>query len=138
VDRFNDMLHGIQMRDNDIRKALLDREEALRDAEKARERFRFMAESMPQKIFTATPEGDVDYFNLQWKEFVQLPLVNAGWIQFLHPDDLDPNLRGWRHSIETGEPFHFQHRLRRADSVYRWHLTRAHAMRDADGNSAQC
>jgi len=134
VDRFNDMLSGIQLRDNNIRRALLDREEALQDAEKARERFHFMAESMPQKIFTATPSGDVDYFNLQWKEFVGFPLENEGWIQFLHPDDLDANLRGWRHSIETGEPFHFQHRIRRADGVYRWHLTRAHAMRDADGN----
>jgi PAS domain S-box-containing protein len=134
VDRFNDMLRGIQLRDNNIRRALLDREEALQEAEKARERFHFMAESMPQKIFTATPSGIVDYFNLQWKEFVGVPLENEGWIQFLHPEDRDANLRGWRHSIESGEPFHFQHRLRRADGVYRWHLTRAHAMRDADGN----
>ena len=44
-----------------IEKALREREEALRDAERARERFRFMAESMPQKIFTATPAGEVDY-----------------------------------------------------------------------------
>ena len=69
VDRFNEMLAGIQSRDNNLRTALHDREEALRDAEKARERFRFMAESMPQKIFTATPDGDVDYFNRQWMEF---------------------------------------------------------------------
>ena len=137
VDRFNEMLAGIQSRDNDLRKALREREEALRDAEKARERFRFMAESMPQKIFTATPNGDVDYFNRQWIEFTGLSfeqIKDWGWTQFIHPDDVEANVRTWRHSIETGEPFHFQHRFRRADGAYRWHLSRAHAMRDAAGN----
>jgi PAS domain S-box-containing protein len=136
VDRFNEMLAGIQSRDQNLRTALHEREEALGDAEKARERFRFMAESMPQKIFTATPKGEVDYFNQQWTEFTGLPfeqIKNWGWTQFVHPDDLEANLRDWRHSIETGEPFHYQHRFRRADGGYRWHLTRAHAMRDAQG-----
>ncbi|HXM44850.1 MAG TPA: ATP-binding protein [Bryobacteraceae bacterium] len=137
VDRFNEMLAGIQSRDSNLRTALRDREEALRDAEKARERFRFLAESMPQKIFTATPAGDADYFNRQWTEFTGLPLgqiENWGWAQVVHPDDVEANVRSWRQSIETGEPFQFQHRFRRADGAYRWHLTRAHAMRDAEGN----
>ncbi len=44
----------------------------MRDVDKERERFRFMAESMPQKIFTAKPNGDIDYFNRQWLEFTGL------------------------------------------------------------------
>lgn len=137
VDRFNEMLAGIQSRDGNLRTALREREDALRDAEKARERFRFLAESMPQKIFTATPGGEVDYFNRQWTEFTGLPfeqIKNWGWTQFVHPDDVEDNVRSWRESIETGEPFLFQHRFRRADGTYRWHLTRARAMRDAQGN----
>ena len=138
VDRFNEMLGGIQSRDENLRTALDEREVALRDAEKARERFRFMAESMPQKIFTATPNGgDVEYLNQQWMEFTGLPfeqMKNWGWTQLIHPDDLEANVRCWRHSVETGEPFCIQHRFRRADGVYRWHLSRAHAMRDAAGN----
>jgi len=63
VDRFNEMLAGIQSRDNTSTRALLEREAALWEAENARERFHFMAESMPQKIFTATPKGEVDYLN---------------------------------------------------------------------------
>src|SRR6202007_1291519 len=43
------------------------------------------------------------------------------------------NVRRWRHSIETGVPFQLEHRFRRADGVYRWHLSRALAMRDAEG-----
>jgi PAS domain S-box-containing protein len=137
VDRFNEMLAGIQSRDGTLRTVLRDREEALRDAEKARERFRFLAESMPQKIFTATPAGDRNYFNRQFTEFTGLcfeQIENWGWTQAVHPDDVEADVRAWRRSIATGEPYHFQHRLRRADGVYRWHLTRAHAMRDAHGD----
>jgi PAS domain S-box-containing protein len=122
VDRFNEMLAGIQSRDADLKSE--------------RERFRFMAESMPQKIFTATPQGDVDYFNLQWMEFTGLSfdqIKNWGWTQFIHPADLEENLRVWRHALETGQPFIFEHRFRRADGQYRWHLSRVQAMRDAHG-----
>ena len=136
VGRFNEMLASIQSRDDNLNQALMEREAALREAEKARERLRFMAESMPQKIFTALPGGETDYLNRQWTEFTGLPveqIQNWGWEQFVHPDDREDNVEAWRHSLETGEPFHFQHRFRRADGVYRWHLSRALAMRNADG-----
>ena len=134
VDRFNEMLAGIQSRDTDLKKALLERELALGQVERERERFHFMAESMPQKIFTAKPNGDIDYFNQQWALFTGLTLEQIsqrGWTQFVHPEDLDENVRNWQDSIASGEPFHCEHRFRRADGTYRWHLTRAHAMRDA-------
>jgi PAS domain S-box-containing protein len=103
----------------------------------ASERLRFMAESMPQKIFTARPSGDVDYFNQQWMEFTGLTfdqIKNWGWKQFIHPEDIEENIRLWKQSLDTGEPFEFVHRFRRKDGVYRWHLSRAQAMRDAAGN----
>ncbi|MGH8759619.1 MAG: PAS domain S-box protein, partial [Burkholderiales bacterium] len=100
------------------------------------ERLRFMAESMPQKIFTAKPNGDVDYFNQQWTEFTGLSFEQIrdwGWLQFIHPDDVEENIRRWKHSIDTGKYFQLEHRFRRKDGKYRWHLSRAHAMRDAKG-----
>lgn len=103
---------------------------------KSEERLRFMAESMPQKIFTARPNGDVDYFNQQWMEFTGLSFEQIrdwGWTQFIHPDDVAENVRRWQHSLDTGEPFQFEHRFRRADGVYRWHLSRALPMRDENG-----
>jgi PAS domain S-box-containing protein len=136
VDRFNEMLAGIQSRDNTSTRALLEREAALWEAENARERFHFMAESMPQKIFTATPRGEVDYLNRQWTTFTGIPvapLKSWDWTRFVHPDDLEASTASWQHSIETGEPFHCEHRFRRADGVYRWHLTRALAMHDTHG-----
>jgi len=109
-------------------------ERALRESE---ERFRFLAESMPQKIFTALPNGEVDYFNQQWMEFTGLPLVgikDQDWTRFIHPDCVEESIRCWQHSIDTDEPFQFEHRFRGTDGIYRWHLTRAHAMHDAAGN----
>jgi PAS domain S-box-containing protein len=136
-DRFNEMLSVIQSRDDHLRTALRDRELALGEAEKARERFRFMAESMPQKIFTADRHGKVDYRNRQWMDFSGFSFEqvgDSGWTQLIHPDDLEESLRHWQHSIATGDPYHAQHRFRRSDGAYRWHLSRALAMLDPDGN----
>jgi signal transduction histidine kinase len=55
--------------------------------------------------------------------------IGAGF-QFIHPEDVEENVRLWKQSIDTGEPFQFLHRFRGADGAYRWHLSRAHAMRD--------
>jgi PAS domain S-box-containing protein len=115
------------------------RKEAEAAAREAGERFHFVAEAMAQKIFTAKPDGEIDYFNRQWMEFTGLSFEQIkgwGWTQFIHPDDIEENFRVWRHSLATGEPFQFTHRFRRADGVYRWHLSRAQAKRGADGEIA--
>lgn len=118
-----------------LQREIAERQEVENELRASAERFRFLAESMPQKIFTAKANGDVDYFNRQWMEFTGLSferMKDWGWQQFIHPDDLADNLQQWRHSIQTGEPFQFEHRVRRHDGEYRWHLSRARAMRDAD------
>lgn len=121
--------HGVVCYFNDI-SAHVRARHALAESET---RIRLMAESMPQKIFTAKPNGDVDYFNPQWMEFTGLSFERIrdwGWTQFIHPDDLAETVRAWQHSIDTGEPFQLEHRFRRADGEYRWHISRAVAMRD--------
>jgi PAS domain S-box-containing protein len=99
-------------------------------------RFRTMAEAMPHKIFTATPAGDVDYLNRQWREFTGLSveeMKNWGWTRFIHPADLQENLRRWKSSVETGDPLELEQRFRGKDDVYRWHLSRARAIKDEHG-----
>ena len=115
---------------------ITERKSAEKAAQEGAERFRFLAESMPQMIFTTRPNGDVDYFNQQWSAFTGLSLDRIQdwrWTKFVHPDDVKETARCWRLSLDTGEPFESQHRIRRADGVYRWHLSRASPMRDASG-----
>ena len=108
-------------------------EEALTASE---QRLRFVMDSMPQKVVTTRTDGSVDYFNPQWCEFTGLSLEqlsDGGWTQFMHPDDLAETIRVWQHSIATGEGNVREHRFRRADGEYRWHLSRTAPMRDAAG-----
>jgi|GEM_PF-1335237 len=117
--------------------ALLAREKAARKAAEASERqLRFMAESMPQKIFTIKPNGEADYANPQWQEYtgsLSPQEAKKNWLSVIHPADNKENMELWQHSLETGEPFQFEHRLKRNDGKYIWHITRAHALRDETG-----
>ncbi len=123
-----------------IRRIFFDISERHR-AEKVRveseQRLRFVMDSMPQKIFTAKPDGNIDYFNPQWMEFTGLSFEQIrdwGWKQFIHPDDVDENVRVWQHSLATGEPFQFEHRFRDVGGEYRWHISRALPLQDDTGN----
>jgi PAS domain S-box-containing protein len=109
-------------------------EEALKESEA---KFRFMAEYMPPKVFTADPKGMLDYFSPQWLDYTGMgekDMDISTWSNVLHPNDRDENMRRWQHSIQTGRHLYMESRLRRADGEYRWHLTTAHAMRDERGN----
>lgn len=127
--RIEQMEAEIVMRSRELKRA----EQAVAHSE---ERLRFMAEAMPQKIFTTRADGYVDYINHEWMKFTGLgfeELRNDGWLQIIHPEDLEEHVRRWKHAVGTGEYFEMEHRFRRRDGVFRWHLTRAHAMRDEDG-----
>jgi PAS domain S-box-containing protein len=108
-------------------------EAALRESER---RLRFVMDSMPQKVFAASPEGDVVYLNPAWEAFTGLEfneLRDMDWDSVIHPEDLAAHHRAWQHSLEAGAPFQFEHRFRNANGEYRWHLSRALAMRDENG-----
>ena len=114
--------------------ALFEQEQAARlKAEDSAKRLRFMAESMPQKIFTILPNGKNEYSNPQWAEYTDIN-ADADWSKMVHPQDLRENMERWKHSLKTGEPFQFEHRLKHSSGKYIWHLTRANALRDDKGN----
>ncbi|MBA2241653.1 MAG: PAS domain S-box protein, partial [Chthoniobacterales bacterium] len=116
---------------------ITERRQAEEAAREASERFRFLAESMPQKIFTARANGEMDYFNGEWTKYIGLSpekICDWGWTQFVHPEDVEENLRRWQHSVATQEPFYMEHRFLQLDGQYRWHVSRASPMRDAEGN----
>jgi len=97
---------------------------------------RLVLDSIPQKIATTKPNGDVDYFNPQWMQYTGLTfeqIKDWGWTHIIHPDDLARHVQAWRHSTNTGERFEFESRFKRADGDFRWHISRALPMRDEAG-----
>ncbi len=101
------------------------------------ERFRFLADNIPQVIWQAKADGAIEFFNRHWYSYSGLaPETSQGWewTTAIHPDDLEENIRAWRKAVETGEHFEIEHRIRRSDGVYRWHLGRGRAMRDDQDN----
>ena len=91
---------------------------------------------MPQIVWTARPDGNIDYLNRRWTEFTGLPetVGNEGWGPLLHPDDALPASKRWADSVESGAPFEMEIRLLdRRQQVYRWHLIRTVAAHDDSG-----
>jgi len=116
---------------------LYRREQALRaGVRQSEERFRQLADSMPQLVWTADPDGVVDYYNQRYREFGGIAPEPGGlweWGPVLHPDDLQPTVEAWHHALRTGEVYQVEHRARRADGSYRWHLSRGVPARDEEG-----
>ena len=111
----------------ELRKA----QQALRESN---ERFGLMADAIPQIVWVTDGEGEMKFFNRQWWNYVgtaQEPKTAAevaGY--FVHPDDRRRTLEAFEKARRTGNPFKVEHRVRGADSHYRWFLVRANPHRD--------
>jgi two-component system sensor histidine kinase/response regulator len=101
------------------------------------QRYSFLAETVPEIIWTARPDGNVDYFNQRWIDYTGLTLEEAqnwGWTPVLHPEDKERCLQVWTQSFTTGSPYQIEYRFRRAsDGAYRWFLGRAFPLRNEEG-----
>jgi len=99
-------------------------------------RFRAIADSMPQMVWSTRADGFHDYYNARWYEFTGMePGSTDGeaWNGMFHPDDQERAWGLWRQSLESGAPYEIEYRLRRHDGVYRWTLGRAMPIRDESG-----
>jgi PAS domain S-box-containing protein len=99
-------------------------------------RFRVLADAMPQMVWSTLPDGYHDYYNARWYEFTGVPEGSTDgeeWNGMFHPEDQPRAWESWRHSLATGAPYQIEYRLRRADGDYRWTLGRALPLRDDAG-----
>ncbi|GAC1501725.1 MAG: hypothetical protein NVS1B14_06250 [Vulcanimicrobiaceae bacterium] len=105
--------------------------------EENRGQFRVLADSMPQMVWSALPDGSIDYFNQQWVSYTGLALDSMderGVKGVVHPDELRETWERWNRSLESGEPYEIEYRLRcAADGSFRWFIARAVALKDDDG-----
>jgi diguanylate cyclase (GGDEF)-like protein/PAS domain S-box-containing protein len=119
---------------------LLSAQRALtEEAQKAEQYFRTLAEAIPTILWTARPDGFVDFCNKRWLDFSGMDLNHSlgdGWQSAIHPDDASVSVDSWRKAVDSGEPFKAEYRLRNAaDGSYRWHIARALPVRDAGGKT---
>ena len=108
-------------------------EEALRENE---ERFRTLADNISQFAWTADPTGGVFWYNRRWYEYTGTTFEEMqgwGWEKVQHPDHLDRVVTKWRQVHSAGEPWEDTFPLRGRDGTYRWFLSRALPIRDAEG-----
>jgi PAS domain S-box-containing protein len=103
-------------------------------------KFRVLADSMPQMVWSASPSGACDYFNARWYEFTGVPIGSAdgaAWSLLIHPGDQPTTLAAWGQCLASGVPLHIEFRLRHCDGSYRWVLGRAQAERNSNGEITQ-
>ncbi len=101
------------------------------------QKFRLLADSMPQFVWTGDAAGNLNYFNqsvYQYSGLSEAQVMEEGWLQIVHPDDAEENVQKWIDAVTTGKDFLLEHRFKRFDGVYRWQLSRAIPKRDAQGN----
>jgi PAS domain S-box-containing protein len=101
-------------------------EEAVREREL---NLRQITETIPEMLWSATPDGTIDYCNGRLLDYTGLraeEVMRDGWMRLIHPDDVDPAVQVWNSSIKTGNPYRVEMRtFHAADQAYRWCLTSA-------------
>jgi PAS domain S-box-containing protein len=101
----------------------------------AERELRLVINTIPALVWSALPDGSVDFVNQRWEEIgLSLnDLQGSEWVNIHHPDERVEVVDKWRTAVETGIPYENMTRIRRADGEYRWFLVRAHPLRDEFG-----
>ncbi|KAH8682337.1 hypothetical protein BX600DRAFT_40919 [Xylariales sp. PMI_506] len=97
------------------------------------QRFKLICDTMPQMLWTTTPDGMHDFFNSRWYDYTGLSpedCLNLGWKNAFHPDDMPATLRRWNQSLATGAPYMTEYRCLSKDGQWRWMLGRALPLRN--------
>ena len=108
-------------------------EETLRESE---ERFRTLADNIAQFAWMADAKGSIFWYNKRWFEYTGATLEEMhgwGWRKAHHPDHVGRVVEKIRHAFETGEYWEDTFPLRAKDGSYRWFLSRAIPIRNAQG-----
>ncbi len=108
--------------------------EALREAE---QRWRSLAEALPNLVWTDLPDGQCDYLSSQWGTYTGIPeneLLGLVWLErVLHPDDRERTLACWMAAVADQGVYDLEYRIRRHDGQYHWFKTRGVPIRDEQG-----
>jgi len=112
-------------------------EERTKDLLMSREYFKFLADNIPVIVWTADPNGKLDYVNRRWREYTGYDVENSQAKQgeLIHPDDLVKSSEEWRKALKDKRPYEAEFRFKRSsDNSFRWHFAQAIPFKDETGN----
>lgn len=113
---------------------IADRKRAEAATLRHREELQLLIDSIPAPVWTAQPDGTPDYVSARWEETgISRAQTLGDWSQILHPEDVARTRAAGEQARRWGEPFEVEHRIRREDGSYRWHLSRSIPRRDEAG-----
>jgi PAS domain S-box-containing protein len=121
--------HGIML-DTTAQKAA---ELALQQSEQHMQR---MMDTLPSILWSMAPDGRNTFINKKARDYIGMTLDQVQgweWIQVIHPGDVGYVVQEFRKALASGGSYEVEHRLRRADGVYRWQMSRAEPLRDEGG-----
>ncbi|MDZ8262818.1 ATP-binding protein [Nostoc sp. ChiQUE01b] len=140
----NHLEEMVAVRTNEITKTneqlqqeILERQRILEILRQSEERYRYLAEAIPQLVWTTKPNGECDFFNQNWCEYTGLTLeqsLGSGWLAALHPDDVQRADKVWSDAVKNSTIYNNEYRFKRAtDGSYRWQLARGLPLKDEQG-----
>ena len=114
---------------------ITEREQSKKALEQSQQELKLITEVIPQQIWTALPDGTIDYISRRWQKYTGINLEQAqrGWETIIHPDDRKRAIQDWNKAVKTGENYNSEARLRNKNGAYRWFLNRARPLRDFQG-----
>jgi len=119
-----------------LQRDIAERKAVEAELRRREEEFRTLTETIPQIVWMARPDGWHTHFNQRWLDYTGLALersLGVGWSEAFHPDDRPHAEKRWQEATAGGQAYETEYRLRRADGVYHWMLSRAVPLRDAGG-----
>ena len=129
----DDTITGVTVLATEVTELVL----AKKQMQESEEKFRTLSETIPHMVWSATPDGNKNFFNKYYLDYTGLSVeeLKAGGVRgIIFPADLAKDLQLWNRSLETGEDFNIEKRIRCHDGTYRWHLSHARAQKDIHGN----
>lgn len=109
-------------------------EEAIKVSEN---RFRTLAETLPQMVWVMDGEGHIEYASGKWEEYSGFEYTADSWLRIVHPQDKDMSLAYWQICRASGQSFRTELRMRDKNGEYRWHSSSAEPVKDSSGKIAK-
>jgi PAS domain S-box-containing protein len=137
LERLNTVLEErVAERTLELEHKALDLQRANQELAQRNQELDAVLQTAPDIIFSRQPGGERDFLSKRFYEYTGAAEGSAtgfGWLDYVHPDDKEPSLARWMQSVESGEIYEAEYRLRSAENQYRWFRARALPLRDSEG-----